>query len=198
MSFCKFAAITTISRLSTRPAPTNSVAIPSAESLPTANSKRMSLSSRLVLRIRRTRLTGGESSWSTSVRCEAVASDSSEASSRSLSEESTSSRRFMGLSSSSESLNCFPLALPLSSSSLDHTHSPVRVRWRRPEVPGCRLAALMTRVSMDGPLARSVCVRYFLSLAFLKNGCFSNSLAVGRFDGSFCRHSTIIFRKVFP
>ena len=46
MSFCKFAAITTISLPSTNPAPTNSAAIPSAESTPTANSNLMSLSSR--------------------------------------------------------------------------------------------------------------------------------------------------------
>lgn len=46
MSFCKFAAITTISLPSTNPAPTSSAAIPSAESTPTANSNLMSLSSR--------------------------------------------------------------------------------------------------------------------------------------------------------
>lgn len=49
MSFCKFAAITTISLPSTNPAPTNSAAIPSAESTPTANSNLISLSSRLWL-----------------------------------------------------------------------------------------------------------------------------------------------------
>lgn len=45
ISFCKLAAITTISLPSTRPAPTNSAAIPSAESTPTANSNLISLSS---------------------------------------------------------------------------------------------------------------------------------------------------------
>jgi len=36
-----------------------------------------------------------------------------------------------------------------------------------------------TRVSKLGPIATNVCCRYFLSLAFLKKGCFSNSVAVG-------------------
>lgn len=47
ISFCRFWVIALISLPSTKPAPTNSLDIPSAESLPTANSKRMSFNSRL-------------------------------------------------------------------------------------------------------------------------------------------------------
>lgn len=46
ISFCRFAAMTTMSLPSTSPAPTSSDAIPSAESFPTANSNLMSFNSR--------------------------------------------------------------------------------------------------------------------------------------------------------
>lgn len=91
---------------------------------------------------------------------------------------------------------------PPSSSSDDHTHSPVNVLCNRPE-PGCFFAAYIkiknnhktkiyvhffiiklkhtfkTRVSKLGPIAINVCCKYFLSFAFLKNGFFNNSVAVG-------------------
>ena len=42
------------------------------------------------------------------------------------------------------------------------------------------------------------CCKYFLSLDFLKNACLSKSAAVGLLAGSFCKHSVIILRNVFP
>uniref|UniRef100_A0A6B0UZP5 Putative secreted protein n=1 Tax=Ixodes ricinus TaxID=34613 RepID=A0A6B0UZP5_IXORI len=74
-----------------------------------------------------------------------------------------------------------------SSSPSDQTQSPVSVRCRRPLVPGtlrlffsfCALASIV------GAHVNRVCIRYFRSLAFLKNWCFKSSVAVGRLVGSF-------------
>uniref|UniRef100_A0A182J0G7 Uncharacterized protein n=1 Tax=Anopheles atroparvus TaxID=41427 RepID=A0A182J0G7_ANOAO len=221
----RFADMIATSSSSSSPAPTSSVAMSSAESLPTTNSNWMSFSSRFALRIRRTRLTGTLASpppivmaprealaaetaavaaaadasivfWSDCVEPVTVMPERSDVSSVSEDDESMRSSRFIGRSSVSESSDS--CAFTLSSSSDDQTHSPVMERCSRPDAPACRLAALCTRVSIEGPVARSVCVRYFRSFAFLKNGCFSSSLAVGRFDGSFCRHSPISLRNVFP
>jgi hypothetical protein len=67
-----------------------------------------------------------------------------------------------------------------------HTHSPFSVLWRRPESPGGRFMFLtrFARSSIDGAHDKQVCIQYFLSFAFLKNGCFKSSVAVGRLDGS--------------
>lgn len=55
INFFRFAAITTTSFPSTKPAATNSAAIPCAESTPTVNSNLISLSSRLsFLQMKRT------------------------------------------------------------------------------------------------------------------------------------------------
>uniref|UniRef100_A0A182NWP6 Uncharacterized protein n=1 Tax=Anopheles dirus TaxID=7168 RepID=A0A182NWP6_9DIPT len=187
----------------------------SAESFPTTNSNWMSFSSRLALRIRSTRFTGTVASVPPTDRAPSraaggspaadgaatdpvtVTPDRSDVSSVSDEDESMRSSRFIGRSSVSESPSDSP-PFALSSSSDDHTHSPVIERCSRPDAPACRFAALCTRVSIDGPVASSVCVRYLRSFAFLKNGCFSSSLAVGRFEGSFCRHSPISLRNVFP
>ena len=87
----------------------------------------------------------------------------------------------------------------LSSSSLDQTQSPVSFRCKRPEVPGFLDFVLLTLTSGLGAALTKTPWRYFLSFAlFLKNACFNSSEAVGLFEGSFCKHSLIIFLKVFP
>ncbi|KAG6447029.1 hypothetical protein O3G_MSEX004730 [Manduca sexta] len=163
--------------------------MPSAESLPAANSNRMSLSSSRAFRMRSTRSICGASAASP-VPSEPIVKPA-RGSSPSESEDSARSSVFMGRSRAASSSSS-------SSSSLSHTHSPVSMRCSRPDAPGCRLLALYTRVSILGPIDTSVWTRYLRSFAFLKNECLSNSGAEGRFEGSFCKHSDIIFLNVFP